>query len=353
MDYIFGSKIKALRLQNTLTQAELAEALGISTPAVSKWERGLSMPDITLLAPLARCLGTTIDELLSFNARLTEDEALRIREKCEKAFAAGLQDGMDMCEEYLRQYPGDPKLAFLLAAAIHKNLLLAPNEETAEEMLALVIKLNETATAEKGEYGQAAEGMLINLYAMNGQLDKAEAMARELPDGMFSKNKSLVPVLKMQGKSDEAQKLEQQVLFYALHDASLAVTGLAAYEYGLGNYEKAIEMYEKLAQAAKLFQTESFGVFSNTMFFLAAAYAKCGEEEKALACVEEFAEVLPKFAKLNVDNTLFFDRLEMKKEETGAERLREIWKDELQKHEAFANIKKTPGFCAALRKLGE
>ena len=55
-----GEKIASLRKQQNLTQEQLARALDISVPAVSKWENGATMPDISLLAPIARMLHTDI-----------------------------------------------------------------------------------------------------------------------------------------------------------------------------------------------------------------------------------------------------------------------------------------------------
>lgn len=60
----FGVFLAQLRKQKGFTQKELAQKLFISDKAVSKWERGLSMPDIALLSPLADLLGVTITELL-------------------------------------------------------------------------------------------------------------------------------------------------------------------------------------------------------------------------------------------------------------------------------------------------
>ena len=61
-----GAKIAALRKIRNMTQEQLAAQLGISAPAVSKWETGSSYPDITLLAPLARALGTNLDMIRYF-----------------------------------------------------------------------------------------------------------------------------------------------------------------------------------------------------------------------------------------------------------------------------------------------
>ena len=60
----FGAFLVRLRKEKGLTQRELAEQLYVSDKAVSKWERGLSLPDISLLTPLAEILGVTVTELL-------------------------------------------------------------------------------------------------------------------------------------------------------------------------------------------------------------------------------------------------------------------------------------------------
>ena len=59
-----GSVIRSLREQNHLTQAALAEKVGVTDKAVSKWERGISFPDISLFPKLADVLGVTTDDLL-------------------------------------------------------------------------------------------------------------------------------------------------------------------------------------------------------------------------------------------------------------------------------------------------
>ena len=64
-DMTLGQRIAALRRQKDMTQETLAEALGVSPQAVSKWENDVSCPDIMLLPQLATMLGVTVDALLS------------------------------------------------------------------------------------------------------------------------------------------------------------------------------------------------------------------------------------------------------------------------------------------------
>ena len=63
--YITGAMIKELREQNSMTQSELAERLGVSDKAVSKWETGRGYPDITLFQPIADVFQISVVELLS------------------------------------------------------------------------------------------------------------------------------------------------------------------------------------------------------------------------------------------------------------------------------------------------
>ena len=58
-----GQNIRRLRLAGGITQRQLAYKLRVSMQAVSKWERGQAYPDLTLLVPIARFFGVTLDEL--------------------------------------------------------------------------------------------------------------------------------------------------------------------------------------------------------------------------------------------------------------------------------------------------
>ena len=63
--YITGATVKHLREKKGLTQAQLAQLVGVSDKAVSKWETAKGLPDITLIEPLAKALGVSVLELMS------------------------------------------------------------------------------------------------------------------------------------------------------------------------------------------------------------------------------------------------------------------------------------------------
>ena len=63
--YVTGAVIKELREKNKITQSQLAETLGVSDKAISKWETGKGYPDITLLEPIAEVFRISVTELIS------------------------------------------------------------------------------------------------------------------------------------------------------------------------------------------------------------------------------------------------------------------------------------------------
>lgn len=85
----FGALVSQLRKDKGLTQKEVAQQLFISDKAVSKWERGLSVPDIALLIPLADLLDVTVTELLQ--CKRQEQEALLDEQQVEALVKTTIQ----------------------------------------------------------------------------------------------------------------------------------------------------------------------------------------------------------------------------------------------------------------------
>ena len=83
----FGNMVAALRKEKGMTQLELAEKMGVTDKAVSKWERDLSFPDVSSIPKLAEILGVTVDELMQVKAESKEEPLKkRIDEIVDVAF---------------------------------------------------------------------------------------------------------------------------------------------------------------------------------------------------------------------------------------------------------------------------
>ena len=181
-----GSTIAALRKSRGLTQEQLAALVGVSGPAVSKWETGASCPDVALLCPLARALNTTVDALLQFEAALTDEEAARqINALMERL----PREGPAACEEALRQlvrrWPGCTALQFKAAMVCDGFEMFFPDAQPDQKARwrafkgELLERVRATGTA---AYWQAATIQLASLALAEEDLDRAEALLDELPE---------------------------------------------------------------------------------------------------------------------------------------------------------------------------
>ena len=106
MNETFGKRIYRLRKSANMTQKELANLLGISEPAVCKWETDNSMPDIMLLTPLARALHTDLNTLFSYESTLSPEQ---VKAFADAAEGISIAEGTDAATQYwterLQEYP--------------------------------------------------------------------------------------------------------------------------------------------------------------------------------------------------------------------------------------------------------
>ena len=168
-----SENIKKYRILKNLTQEEVAAYLGITPQSVSKWERGESYPDITLLPALANIFETSIDLLVGMDTIRAEATRYGIH---QKAVAYQRKGDYDSAEKTYRDalliYPNKPGMILGLAS----TLALKDNTEEAIELMerGLQISINEKQKA-------TMRAALCFLYLKAGYEDKANRLASELP----------------------------------------------------------------------------------------------------------------------------------------------------------------------------
>lgn len=180
-----GSKITDLRKKKGLTQEQLAAALGVSAPAVSKWETGGSYPDITLLCPLARALGTDVDFLLAFEEELSEEDLGRYMARIVGMVGEGNVPWAEKkLMELLHTYPASVPLKFSAAAALSLFDMSAPESGEADRLRWSSLK-KELVQAVHDDGNPAfflpAVSMLVSFALAEDDLEKAERLLRETP----------------------------------------------------------------------------------------------------------------------------------------------------------------------------
>ena len=114
MEIRIGENIKRLRGEKGVTQEQLAEILHVSAVAVSKWERGETMPDISLLPQLAFYFQTTIDELMNYDACAVELQITQFIQKHTEAAAAYQNElCLQLSKEAFQAYPNDYRVMLI------------------------------------------------------------------------------------------------------------------------------------------------------------------------------------------------------------------------------------------------
>lgn len=129
-----GENIRRIRLERGMTQSALAEALGVSDRAISRWERNAAAPDVTLLSQLALVLETSTDALLGVDPQRMQAEILRATEESTRLLNEGdAPAAVALLRAKSAVYPNQPELMVYLARA----LLRLKTKEAAREALAL------------------------------------------------------------------------------------------------------------------------------------------------------------------------------------------------------------------------
>ena len=166
MDHI-GQKIKELRKKADMTQDRLAEMLGVTAQAVSKWEVGSASPDLSLIAPLCRVFGVTADELLGIahekDPRETEaeEELDRLMKTPGKDGKIDIRSLREKSAEAVKLYPDNLRIAYFYAVSLRFRAAdpadgdeeaKRERKRTVEEILKRIIRESDDAELKKEAY---------------------------------------------------------------------------------------------------------------------------------------------------------------------------------------------------------
>lgn len=181
--------IKEKRKEQGLTQEQVADYLGVSTPAVNKWEKGISYPDITILPALARLLRVDLNTLLSFNNDLTDIEIGDFLNKLVEIIRnEGFDIGYEKAMDKIHEYPNCDKLILNITTVLEGSLFMfaVDNIEYYEKDIEkLYVKASNSNDI---EVANQAISMLINKYLGREEYEKAQAFIDKLPNIAYDKN---------------------------------------------------------------------------------------------------------------------------------------------------------------------
>jgi transcriptional regulator with XRE-family HTH domain len=186
-----AENLKRLRRARDLTQEELAAYIGVSPQAISKWENGTGLPDITFVPTIAGFFGVSTDELFGMDSLRSEENLYNAFKLANELTAAGDIGGA--IEHYERALKISPENAALLAG-LGQTLALS-SDDPAD--LARAVELCERALrSSPGEKVRATiRASLCYINAQASEPDKAADMARTLPHFWESREFNLPELL--------------------------------------------------------------------------------------------------------------------------------------------------------------
>lgn len=335
MDLNLGNVIKRLRIEHSATQEELAAYLEISFQAVSKWETGTTLPDITLLPKLAAFFGVRIDELFSVNH---EDEFERIDTMLQRdtmteqnySYAKRILDGIlqenpgdvDAMKRYAKVYLAKTNTDLLAAGQmLEKAMKLSPLDEDIYSLYRMVRGGSEYKHHSDNDWFIRVCEPYAKKYPQNCGLCQMliEAM---ISKRYFKRAEELLEVVSFEGENKYMREVLLGDIFLAKGDEDAAKdiwstipkgNWLGQYEVGerfnrLNEYEKAIECFNNAYEA----QTAPHKM--DMMYSLAFLYKKLGYFREAKKEWELIIEaLLSEYEVAEDDNDILWAKREIAK----------------------------------------
>lgn len=242
-----GNKIKTLRKEKGVTQDELANSVGVSFQAVSKWENNIALPDITLLPILAEYFGVSMDELFDFSLREEEAEIKKIVNEAVEFRESDPVKSRHILEDGIKKHPGNEILLNNLLYVLNYN---ENPDETIKIASALTEKSEDTVKYD-------ALRFLAYAYKAKGDLKSAKAAIEQIPEIYFTKLTEMAYLLEGKAKYDAAEKQK----WISFENLLQMIWKVAEYYESNGDIDKAISETEKALNLIPIMDHKNFDIY--------------------------------------------------------------------------------------------
>lgn len=344
--------IKEKRKALGMTQEQIADLLGVSAPAVNKWEKGATYPDIMLLPALARLLKTDLNTLMSFREDLSEQEIgsflNELNELCTKK---GYDSAFRKAMEKIREYPSCEKLIcntalFLEGALTLYSYSIDGREEYENQIEALYERL---ADSENQAVRDQATAMLIKEHLERKEYEKAEALIERLPDRTVDKDAYYISLYTRQGLFDKASRHLTGKLIRSLTGLQSALLGMLEVAVQERRHDDARFYAVTYEKVTKEFDFMGFTAYTA----LLELYIKEKDREGCLSVLRSMLPAMGK--KLTLSDSPFYryvakDKAASDAESLGSQMLTSVL-SELENSPEFDFMRDSEEFDELLRDL--
>lgn len=306
-EFSIGTRILRLRKEKGITQEQLANMIGVSAGAVSKWETGNSKPDIDLLAPLARALNTSLNQLLSFKEELEESEIKEIKKEITDIFLNyGFTEGEIKCKEYIRKYPNSIGLKLTVAGLIQMYSMMLEVDLINEKRKYALSLLYQVVDSKEVKHVNMALFLIANIQMDLENYDESERCVKELRNSFVDPMISYASLLQQQGKNREAESFCKGMLLMYLNQSTAMMSILSKIFKCENNFDKAVFYLEAVNKIESIFK---IGLHSGA-YNLCRLYIEEEEKEKAANWFKNYVEGLLS-TEYDYDNNPYFENLQL------------------------------------------
>ena len=249
-----GSVIKKYRKEAGYTQEEMANRLGVTTPAVNKWENGNSKPDIELLSPIARLLHISLDTLLSFQEKLTDFEIGEFIQKMDKMFSEeGYEKTYQWAANTIKKYPNCNMLIWQITVMLDSRRIIGEcdNPDKYDEQINAWYEIALNDEEEKIQH-HAADS-LFDFYLRKKDYAMAEKYLRYFSDYDPVKKVKMGQLYMKQGKTEDAYEKLENVVFSTYTTLNLTFGIMITQALEEKNHEYAKYLAKKMSNLANIF----------------------------------------------------------------------------------------------------
>lgn len=290
-----GRIIAENRRKRRITQDELAEFLGVSKAAVSKWETETSYPDILLLPGLASYFDISIDELIGYEPQMDKEGIRKMYRAIAEEFASGsFEPAVEHCREYARKYYSCYPLLFQIASLLINHSMLAPDQKGMEKMAEEAAELSRRVKTGTDDPNLGRNALHLEACCML-VLRRPEEVLKLLepePPMTGTPEPLLASAWKMSGNANEAAKILQAAIY---KNMITFLNLLSSYmEVCAEDREKFEESCRRLCAVAEVFRTDKLhpGIMLTCYITMAQGWMVLGEKEKAVEVLERYTELV-------------------------------------------------------------
>ena len=323
-----GSVIKRYRKDAGMTQEEMANRLGVTAPAVNKWENGNSKPDIELLAPIARLLDISLDTLLSFREKLSDAEIEEIIGKMDRMFSEeGYEKTYEWVLELIKEYPNCNMLIWQAAVMLDARRITdkCENPEKYDKQINAWYEM--ALYDENEEIQHHAADSLFGFYLRKKDYNQAEKYLNYFSDHDPMKKYYQGRLYQEQGKIEEAYEKYENVIFseYSVFYIVLSMmAGLALQENDI-DYARFIS--EKVQSISHTLERGKYNEYS-PMLDIACARKDVEGTYKVVKRLLENIDTMYDFTKSGLYKHMKFRDVDSSMFENVKEKLMEGFRDE-------------------------